>query len=527
MRPCLLGPWGLIIFPFYLVVIVLISWVSRRRWQTANDYLNASRSLPTWAAALSLLAYNCGSIEVIGMSAMAAQYGVQALHFYWAGGIPGMIFLGIVVLPVYMRTGARSLPQYLGMRFGTRVRLLNAGISMAGAAGFAGVAIYALAQVLHVLLGWNLPVGALISASLVLVYVLVGGLRATIFTSVFQLFVMIAGLTPLFFLTVHFTAATFAQRPDRWHLWRPLPLVNPNASLDCIGVAFGLGFVISFSYWCTDFVLIQRALTARTVEAARKVPLLAGFGKLAFGPLIVLPGVAAPALLRGTHWLSFDESIPALMSLTYGPTLLAVGTSALLASLMAGLAGNVSGFSALWTEEIYRTCLRPDRSEQHYIRTGRIAVVACFVLALLAAYTTLYFRDLMEFLQLIAAMLYAPVFAAVLAGLFSKRITERSALAGILLGVFSAFALQAGTWMKLIHFGSQMTSNFYAAMLSFVVTTLICVFYQGQRNARREGELQEPAFDKNMLHAVGLTPGLAVLSAILLACCLLLNILWW
>jgi Na+/proline symporter len=362
-----LGPWGLIIFPFYLVVIVLISWVSRRRWQTANDYLNASRSLPTWAAALSLLAYNCGSIEVIGMSAMAAQYGVQALHFYWVGGIPGMIFLGIVVLPVYMRTGARSLPQYLGMRFGTRVRLLNAGISMAGAAGFAGVAIYALAQVLHVLLGWNLPVGALISASLVLVYVLVGGLRATIFTSVFQLFVMIAGLTPLFFLTVHFTAATFAQRPDRWHLWRPLPLVNPNASLDCIGVAFGLGFVISFSYWCTDFVLIQRALTARTVEAARKVPLLAGFGKLAFGPLIVLPGVAAPALLRGTHWLSFDESIPALMSLTYGPTLLAVGTSALLASLMAGLAGNVSGFSALWTEEIYRTCLRPDRSEQHYI----------------------------------------------------------------------------------------------------------------------------------------------------------------
>lgn len=527
MRFGLVGPWGLIIFPLYLLVIVLISWVSRRRWPTSNDYLNASRSLPVWAAALSLLAYNCGSIEVIGMSAMAAQYGVQALHFYWAGGIPGMIFLGLVVLPIYMRTGARSLPQYLGMRFGPRVRLLNAGISMLGAVGFAGVAIYALAQVLHVLLGLDLLVGALASASVVLVYVLLGGLRATMFTSVFQLFVMIAGLTPLFFMTVHFTSTTFAQRSDRWHLWRPLPLLNPHASLDCVGVAFGLGFVVSFSYWCTDFVLIQRALTARTVEAARKVPLLAGFGKLAFGPLIVLPGVAAPGLLLGTHWLAFDETIPALMSLMYGQALLALGASALLASLMAGLAGNVSGFSALWTEEIYRTCLRPDRSEEHYIRTGRIAVAACLMLALFAAYATLYFRDLMEFLQLIAALLYAPVFAAVLSGFCSRKITEQGALAAIVLGIFTASALQAGAWMKLIHFGSQMTLNFYTAMLSFAVTTLICVFYKTRKIASCETELQELVFDKNLLSSISLTPGLAVLSAILLASCLILNVLWW
>lgn len=526
MRPGLLGPPALIIFPLYLLILVLISWVSRRRWVSSNEYLNASRSLPTWAAALSLLAYNCGSIEVIGMSAMAAQYGVQAFHFYWVGGIPGMIFLGVVVLPIYMRTGARSLPEYLGKRFGTKVRLLNAGMSMAGTAGFAGIAIYALAQVLHVILDLDLLAGALTSASVVLVYVLLGGLRATIFTSVFQLFVMIAGLTPLFFLTVHFNAATFAQRADLWHLWRPLSLVNPHAPLDCVGVIFGLGFVISFSYFCTDFVLIQRALTARTIEAARKVPLLAGFGKLTFGLLIVLPGVAAPALLKGTRWSSFDESIPALMSLKYGPFLLAVGTSALVASLMAGLAGNVSGFSAIWTEEIYRARLRPDRSEQHYIGTGRIAVVVCFLLALLAAYVTLYFRDLMEFLQLIAALVYAPAFAAVLAGLFSRRISERGALAGILSGVFSALGLQASTWMGFIHFGSQMTSDFYSAAMSFVVTMLVCVFYK-RRSADDEERLAEFVFDRKMLSGVGLTPSLTVLSAILLACCLLLNILWW
>ncbi|MGB6974337.1 MAG: hypothetical protein WBD67_06615 [Terracidiphilus sp.] len=522
-----LGPWGLMILPLYLMVIAFISWVSRRRWPTSNDYLNASGSLPTWAAALSLLAYNCGSIEVIGMSAMAAQYGVQAMHFYWIGGIPGMIFLGIVVMPIYMRTGARSLPQYLGMRFGVKVRLLNAWISLIGTAGFAGVAIYALAQVLHVILGMNLLTGALASASVVLVYVLLGGLRATIFTSVFQLFVMIAGLTPLVFLTVHFSAASFAQRSDRWHLWRPLPLMNPHTSLDRIGVAIGLGFVISFSYWCTDFVLIQRALTARTVEAARKVPLLAGFGKLAFGPLIVLPGVAAPALLRGTHWLSFDETIPALMSLTYGPALLAVGTSALLASLMAGLAGNVSGFSALWTEEIYRSSFRRDRCEEHYIRVGRIAVFVCLLLALGAAYVTLYFHDLMELLQLIVALLYAPVFAAVLAGLFSRRITERSALAGILLGVFSAIVLQTGSWMGLAHFGSQMSLNFYMAMLSFLVSMLVCVFWGSRKSEAGGTKLEKLVFDAGVLRDIRLTPALAVLSASLLGICLFLNILWW
>lgn len=527
MRVGFLGPWELLIFPLYLAVIALIGWISRRRWLTSNDYLNASRSLPTWAAALSLLAYNCGSIEVIGMSAMAAQYGVQAFHFYWIGGIPGMIFLGVVVLPIYMRTGALSLPQYLGMRFGSNVRLLNAWISMAGAAAFAGVAMYALARVLHALLGCGLEAGALGASAVVLGYVLLGGLRATMFTSVFQLFVMIAGLAPLLPLTVHFTATSFAQRTDRWHLWRPLDLANPHASLDCMGVLLGLGFVISFSYWCTDFVLIQRALTTRTVEAARTVPLLAGFGKLVIAPLVVLPGVAAAGLLKGSQWSSFDESIPGLMALKFGPLLLAVGTAALLASLMAGMAGNVSGFSALWTEEIYRSYLRPGRTERHYIGIGRISVCACILLALLVAQITLYFKDLMEFLQLIVASLYAPLFAVVLAGLFSKRVTGQRALAGILLGMFSAFALQAGSWMGLIHFGSQMTANFYTAMASFVVSILICVLLKSRLDANEKLGLERLVFGSHMLSDIRLTPALALLSAALLICCLLLNVFWW
>lgn len=524
MRASVLSPWGLLIFPLYLILILLISWRSRRGWSTSNDYLNASRSLSTWVAALSFLAYNCGSIEVIGMSAMAAQYGVQALHFYWIGGIPGMVFMAVVVLPVYMRTGARSLPEYLGMRFGVKVRLLNASISLISTIGFSGVALYALAEVLHVLAGWSLLVGALVSASVVLVYVLLGGIRATIFTSIFQLFVMVVGLTPLLFLTVHFNAATFAQRSDRWHLWKALPLFSPHAPLDCIGVAFGLGFVISFSYWCTDFVMIQRALTARTVDAARSVPLLAGFGKMALGLLIVLPGTVAPALLRGKSMASFDETMMALMSFAFGPTLLALGAAALIASLMAGLAGNVSGFSALWTEEIYRLHLRKDCSEQHYIRIGHLAVFVCFLLAQLAAYVTFCFHDLMEFLQLIVALFYAPVFAGVIAGVYSKRTTQHGAFVGILLGVFAALTLQIAFLRGYTHFGSQMTTNFYAAILSFSVALLVCVFYKrGKKESEHAGIVADP-FN---LKAIRLTPYLAALSATILVVCIFLNILWW
>jgi SSS family solute:Na+ symporter len=527
MRPNVLSAWGLLIFPLYLILILLISWSSRRVWSTSNDYLNASRSLPTWAAALSFLAYNCGSIEVIGMSAMAAQYGVQALHFYWIGGIPGLVFMAVVVLPVYMRTEARSLPEYLGMRFGVKVRLLNASISLLSTIGFSGVALYALAEVMHVLAGWSLLVGALVSACVVLAYVLLGGIRATIFTSIFQLLVMVVGLTPLLFLTVHFNADTFVQRSDRWHLWKALPLFSPHAPLDCIGVAFGLGFVISFSYWCIDFVMIQRTLTARTVDAARSVPLLAGFGKMTLGLLIVLPGVAAPALLSGKSMASFDETMMALMSFAFGPTLLALGAAALIASLMAGLAGNVSGFSALWTEEIYRLHLRKNRSEQHYIRMGRVAVFVCFLLAQLAAYITFCFHDLMEFLQLIVALFYAPVFAAVLAGVFSKRTTEMGAFAGILLGVSSAFTLQAGYWKGYVLFGSQMTTNFYAAMLNFSVSLAVCLIFMRPRHRMTQTERYENAIAARAILGIRLNPALTALSVILVGLCLVLNVVWW
>jgi SSS family solute:Na+ symporter len=518
-----MSTWVVVIFPLCLAAVLAVGLRSRRSWSSSNDYLNASRSISLWAAALAFLAYNCGSIEVIGMSAVAAQYGVQAFHFYWIGGIPGMIFLGLVVLPVYMRTGARSLPEYLGLRFGPAVRLLNALVSITGTVCFAGVALYALAQVLYVILGWKFLPAELSCAAIVLVYVLAGGVRASIFTSVLQFVVMIAGLTPLMFFTAHFNAASWAQRADRWRLWKPLPLLSPHAPLDCLGVLLGLGFVISFSYWCTDFVMIQRALTARTGADARKVPLLAGFGKVGIAFLVVLPGAAAPALLHGKA--SFDQTIPALMALEFGPALLALGAAALLAGLMAWLAGNVSGFSALWVEEIYRR-FRPRRSEQHYIRAGHFAVPACLLLAQSTAYAAFAFHDIMEFLQLVAALFYAPVFAAVLAGIFRRRTSERGALAGICAGIACALALQGGYAMGLAPFGSQMNADFYEAMLSFTVAMTACLTVPPR--PQEEGvDGSTISLDAALRRAMRPSTGLVLLSAALLAGCLLLNLIWW
>ena len=527
MKPGILGPWGLVALPLYLGAIILITLASRRRSLSSNDYLNASRSLPTWAVALGFLAYNCGSIEVIGMSAMAAQYGVQALHFYWIGGIPGMIFLSIVVLPIYMRTGARSLPEYFGLRYGSSVRLLNACLSMVSTAAFSGVALYAMAQVLRVIVGWSLLAGALSSASVVLIYVLLGGARGTIFTSVFQLFVMIAGLTPLLFLTVHFSTTSFALRSERWHLWSPLPPISPSATLDGIGVVVGLGFVISFSYWCTDFVMIQRALTARTVEAARKVPLLAGFGKIGIALLVVLPGAAAPMLLDWKGVTSFDETMPKLMAHVFGHALLALGTAALLAGLMAGLAGNVSGFSALWTEEVYRIRLCPSRSEQHYLHVGRIAVFAGILLAQAGAYATFRFHNMMEFLQLILALLYPPIFAAVIAGVVNKQTTQIGAFTGIILGVISAFALQLAAWTGHAHFGSQMAANFYAGIVGFSMAMLGCLLCKERKDERKESRQEWLMSDASVLATIRPSLTVTMLGASLLVLCILMNVLWW
>ena len=407
MHSSRLSALGFLVLPLYFFVTVAIGYASRRRGQSANSLLNASGSLPLWIVASSFIAANCGALEVVGLSAMAAEYGPFAFHFYWIGAIPAMIFLSLFMLPVYMRSGIRSIPEYLALRYGESVRLVNACTLAVAMLLLAGISLYAMAQVLEVVLGFSFLAGVLLSAAVVLVYVLLGGVRATIYAEVFQLLVMVAGLVPLAIRSFHLVRDT-GDAPTR-HLWQGMPLVAPHAPADVSGLVLGLGFVLSFGYWCTDFVLMQRALASRTEAEARQVPLWAGFGKLAFSLIVVIPGLAAARVLPALgHTQRFDQTLPLMMTRFYGPTFLGVGLTALAASLMSGLAANISGFAAIATQDIYRSWLVKGREETHYVHVGRLCTVAAAVASVAASFGSFLFSNLMEHVQLIFSLLTAP-----------------------------------------------------------------------------------------------------------------------
>lgn len=517
---------GWSILPIYIAITILIGWFSRRHETRANQFLNASRSLPLWIVAAAFLSANCGALEIVGLSAVAAQYGASAFHFYWIGAIPGLIFLSGVMIPVYMRSGVRSLPEYLQFRFDTRVRLVNAVLVLATGTALSGIGLYAMAEVLHVVFGWPFSGGALLAALVVLIYVLLGGLRATIYNEVFQLAVIVLGLLPL--LALHTTSfhGSAGLAGSHWHLWSGVPLVSRHSEMDVLGVAVGLGFVLSFSYWCTDFVMIQRALAARTVNAGRLVPLLAGFGKLGFSLLVVAPALGAAAYLGSRMPGSYDQSLPTLMKVAFPPLVLDLGMTMLLATLMTGLAANVSAASAIWTEEIYRVRLRKFASEQHYIRVGRVAIVIAVVLSVATSYVSFFFRDLMEYVQLIFSLCGAPFFAVFLLGVFTRRATGSGALTGLFCGIGIAFLHHGLLAAHILSYGSLMSANFYVAMAAFTTSLLVGLAASRQKDRKSHAALENLVFDPK--GAALLNPGALwwALAAALAISCAILNYLW-
>lgn len=518
---------GMAILPLYLIITILIGWASKRRHSKANDFLNASRSLPLWIVVAAFLSANCGALEIVGLSAMAAQYGVQAFHFYWIGAIPGMIFLAGLMIPIYMRSGVQSLPEYLERRFDSRVRLINSGLILATGTALSGIGLYAMAQVLHVVFSWPFTSGAFLAAGIVLVYVLLGGLRATIYNEVFQLLVIVLGLLPLLYRTTMRFHSDPHLSGSHWHLWLGLQPLSHAASLDQFGVIVGLGFVLSFSYWCTDFVLVQRALTAKTIAAGRLVPLLAGFGKLGFSLLVIVPSLSAVAFLGRRMPSSFDQTLPALMVASYSPVLLGLGMTALLASLMSGLAANVSAFSAVWTEEIYRGSILPGAPEEHYIRVGRVSIVVAIALSITTSYLAFYFRDLMEYVQLIFSLFGAPFFAVFLIGVFTRRATPRGAVVGLSSGVVLAavhYGLVAAGWLV---YGSLMSANLYVALYAFGTALSLGLLFSRRAERKSDAQLERLVYTPGQGHESTRASVLWwLLASSLLAACAALNYFW-
>lgn len=528
MRRSALSALGLSFLPAYFALTLVIGWFSRRPREASNAFLNASRSLPLSIVSASFLAANCGALEIIGLSAMAAQYGVAAFQFYWIGAIPAMVFLALWMLPIYMRSGVRSVPEYLGIRYGPQVQLLNACISALTMLLLAGISLYAMAQVLYVICGMRFTTGAVLSALVVLTYVLIGGVKATIYTEVFQLGVMIAGLLPLCLRSWRFVLSGAPHDSSRWHVWKGMSLLGSQRPLDGLGVVFGLGFVLSFSYWCTDFVLMQRALASRNEAEARQVSLWAGFGKLAFSLVVVIPGLAAYRVFPDLHHATqFDQTLPRMMAAFYGPSLLGIGLTALAASLMSGLAANISGFAAIWTEDIYRRHLVRRREDAHYLRVGRASIIAAVAVTLAASYLSFFFADLMEHVQLIFSLFGAPFWAVFLLAIATRRVTARGALWGFTSGTLLAGLQRLCVARGWLSYGSAMSANFHAAAYGFVCALVVSLLVSGKQPACSAAD--RPALQFTWAEGfrgkgIGL---LWSLAGLLMLACVLLNLYWW
>jgi solute:Na+ symporter, SSS family len=513
---------------FYLAVTLAIGAWTRRSSSSANSFLYANRSLPLLVVTASFLAANSGALEAVGLSAMAAQYGVQAFQFYWIGAIPAMVFVGLWLMPLYRKSGVLSIPEWLEVRYGPLMRLLNACMLLIMLPLLAGIGLYASSLLLRTLTGTTFVTGVCVAAAVVLLYVLLGGIRATMYTELLQLLVIVAGFGPLAVLSArHLIALPHIEEGIKTHLWTSLPLVQPRSTLDVAGVALGLGFVLSFGYWCTDFVLMQRAFAARTDADAQRVPLLAGFGKLFFSMLVVLPGLAAARMVPGLGTtLRFDQAAPALMQQSYGPVLMAVGFTAIAASLTSALSANVTAFGAVWINDIYRRYLMPQRSDLHYLVVGRVALVIATILSIGASFLSFRFGNLMEQIQLIFATFAAPFWAIFLLGFLTTQITEAAALSGFLAGTAIAVLHFVAVSTGHILYGSNMTANFYSAIYSFSTAVIVTGLANRLIPHAEKPRASPPPIAWKDLRPMSQAPTIWVLAALLLVSCALLNY-WW
>jgi len=535
-----------LILGLYFAFVLGIGVALKGSMKTSTDFFLAGRAIPAWVAGLAFMSANLGAQEVIGMGASGAKYGIATSHFYWIGAIPAMVFVGIFMMPFYYGSRARSVPEYLRLRFDEKTRGLNA-ISFAIMTIFSsGISMYAIAkliQTLHVFDGvflrlginssWIFDFSILISALVVLVYTFLGGLSSAIYNEVLQFFLIVAGFLPLTYLGLKnvggWSGLKATLGPSYTHSWAGLSHPNTNRlGVEWFGLVMGLGFVLSFGYWCTDFLVIQRAMAAKSMSAARRTPLIGAFPKMLFPFLVILPGLIAIALPTqpavppharvvvsaeppgkgiipmkvdassgkpmldkdGKPQLDYDLAVPNMLLHYFPPGMLGLGLTALLASFMSGMAGNVTAFNTVWTYDIYQSYIRPGATDEHYLWMGRMATVFGIAFSIAAAYMANRFNNIMDMLQLVFAFVNAPLFATFLLGMFWKRTTGHAAFTGLLAGTAAAaihhgLTLPAGAvagikggWLAITHiYPSEMAQNFWTAIYAwttcFVVTIIV------------------------------------------------------
>jgi solute:Na+ symporter, SSS family len=636
------------ILVLYVVFVIGIGFALKRQMKTSADFFLSGRNIPAWVTGLAFLSANLGALELVGMAASGAKYGIATCHFYWVGAIPAMIFLAVFMMPFYYGSKARSVPEYLKLRFDERTRAFNS-VSFAVMTIFAsGISLNALAKLLHGLLGWEYNISLWVCSFIVLLYVLKGGLTSAIYTEVLQFFMIVLGFAPVVYLGLKdaggwdavkqklsgvashpaaynlVDSASMTFQPDAWiSAWRPLlggPSANPMG-VDVFAIVFGLGFVLSFGYWCTNFLVVQRAMAAKDMKAARNTPLVAAVPKMFFPLLVILPGMIALALsaTAGKDYalpkaviaeakmpgaiaavrqsfngnLSVEETAKALASATgtsfntakvgellnaakagapvsdeqaairiqdavvndydgvilslvkrYCPTgLLGLALTALLASFMSGMAGNVTAFNTVWTYDLYQAYIAPDKSDEHYAWMGRAVTVVGILLSIAAAYFASMWTNAMDVIQLVFGFVNAPLFATFLLGMFWSRTTGTGAIVGLVSGtaasaLFHACTISQGNvrgvkgayLAELAVLPSDMAQNFWLASFAFIVCfTLTVVVSLATRRTKSDEDLKGLVYSLTPKQHVDQVwyarPGF--IGIVLLVACAVLNWLFW
>ncbi len=513
----------------YLLAILATGYLVRRRSTTSSAFLHARNTLPISITSIAFLAANCGALEIVGMVAASAKYGMLALHFYWIGAIPAMVFLGLFMLPIYRNSRALTVPDFLRLRYNDATHILSASCLAVMIALIAGIGLYAISSVLHLFFGWSFFQLILLTSGFVLCYVVSGGLRATIHNEIFQFALTIVGLVPLMVKVLRDFNGIEGLRKElpyeMTHIWSTLAIMRPQTTtLDVTGIVFGLGLVLSFGYWCTDFLLIQRALAARNMRESIQTPLIAAAFKLFFPALLVIPGLAAAVFFREAGVTRYDQALPFLMKHYYGQALLGLGISAVLASLMSGLAGNISALSALWTYDLYRSYINRDASDQHYLRVGRVSSVVAALIAVATASIAFRYNSLMDYLTLLFSFFNAPLFAAFLLGMFTTWATPSAGFWGLLAGVVAATAHNIAVRSHLIGYGSDLLASFYGAIYGFGISFATIVFISRFTRRKSVADLAGMTYFTCEKKSEAITPGIWILASCIVVACIALNL---
>lgn len=469
----------------YFLFVLGIGFALKKQMVSTEDFFLSGRSIPSWITGLAFLSANLGAIEVMGMAGNGAEYGIMTTHFYWVGAIPAMLFLAVFMMPFYYGSRIKSVPEYLKLRFNEATRGLNA-ISFAFMTVLmSGINMYAMAMVFNLLLQWDMNASIWVSAVVVLSYTALGGLTSSIYNEVLQFFLIVLGFLPLTLIgltDVGGWQGLVSKLPDGFgHLWLNTAVGAPNPmGADWIAILSGLGFVLSFGYWCTDFLVIQRALAAEDLPAAQRTPLIAAFPKVLFPAITVLPGMMALALFPqlghspDPHY-KYDMALPLLLGKYYPSGMLGIGLTAMLASFMSGMAGNITAFNTVWTYDIYKNYFVKNASEKHYLLVGRLATGGGILVSIIAAYGAMNAKSIMDYMQAIFGFFNAPLFATFLLGMFWKRATPWAAFIGLMLGTLSAavhFVLSdyyPSHEHPMLVYTSPMAGNFWRAAVAWIV----------------------------------------------------------